>query len=243
MRLFRLVCIIALTAFALDCSQKDRPLSPSPDASDYGEQSTRATSLLKVVRDKSAGGQAKMDAVIQLGALNDPKTVKPLIDILKQDMRERSGIWAAAIPALGGLGKSEAVPVLLEALNNRDDDWLGREMAADALGDIADPVSVDALIKSSYFADTRESCIQALAGMGDVRAVEVLIGALDEAENPETIEAAGKGLLKMGDAALPALQKELQNHSKEHPNRYRREIVGQIINRFKTKDRPDTRQR
>ncbi len=243
LRRFRLVCVITLTAFALDCNQKDPPLSPLPDTSDYGEQSTLTTSLLEVIRDKSAGGQAKMNAVIQMGELKDPNAIKPLIDILEQDMKERTGVWAAAIPALGGLGRSEAIPVLLEALNNRNDDWFGREMAADALGHIADPISVDALITSSSFADTRDSSIRALARIGDVRAAEVLVGALDEAENRETIEAAGNGLLKMGDAALPALQKELQNYSKEYPNRYRREIAGKIINRFKTSYPPDAKQR
>lgn len=229
MRLFNLLCVVALAVITLSCDQKP-PSSPGPtETPGYEGLSVQATSLLAVIQDEATDGQVRMEAIYKLGELKDPNSFQLLEDLLRQDMNERTGIWAAAIPALGELGKPEAVPILLEALNKRDDDWLGREMAAQALGCIADPGSVNALIASAHFFDTRESAIRALVQTGDVRATDVFIEALDETEDIETVEAARAGLLKIGGAALPALQKELNQYSKEYPNTYRRNKVEQII--------------
>lgn len=229
MRLFNLACVVTLAAIALSCDHKP-PSSPGPtETPGYAGLSVQTTSLLALIQDEATDDQVRMEAIYKLGELKDPNSFQLLDDILRQDMEERTGIWAAAIPALGELGNPEAVPILMEALNKRNDDWLGREMAAQALGCIADPGSVNALIASAHFFDTRESAILALAQTGDVRATDIFIEALDETEDTETVEAARAGLLKIGGAALPALQKELNHYSKEYPNTYRRNRIEKII--------------
>ena len=77
----------------------------------------------------------RWDAVAALGAGGDRRAVPPLMRALEKDMKERTGIAMAIIPALGQLGDERAVPLLLKALNKLDEDWLGREAAARALGD------------------------------------------------------------------------------------------------------------
>ena len=55
----------------------------------------------------------------------------------------------AIIPALGHLKDERAVPLLIKALNNLDEDWLGREAAARALGDIGATKAMPGLIRAA----------------------------------------------------------------------------------------------
>ena len=84
----------------------------------------------------------------------------------------------AIIPALGHLKDERAVPLLIKALNNLDEDWLGREAAARALGDIGSTKAVPGLIRAAWLPETRNAAIKALAAIGDPRAVDVLLSAL-----------------------------------------------------------------
>ena len=80
----------------------------------------------------------------------------------------------AIIPALGHLKDERAVPLLIKALNNLDEDWLGREAAARALGDIGATKAMPGLIRAAWLPETRNAAIEALAAIGDPRAVDVL---------------------------------------------------------------------
>ena len=224
-----LIFIFAFAALTISCNPDTSTPASSPGTTGMDNLSPQAVALMEVIRSPSSDGQSRMEAVYELGELKDPAACRLLIDILRKDMKDRTGIWSAAIPALGNLGDSEGVPVLLDALNDRNDDWLGREMAAHALGQIGNTEAVEALIHSVYFVDTRDVSIRALAKIGNIRATGVLIEALDETENPETVESAEKGLIKIGKAALPELRRELQNHSKEFPNKFRRRAIEKII--------------
>ena len=68
------------------------------------------------------------DAINALGASGDKKAVSPLIAALEKDMNQHKGIAMAIIPALGHLRDERAVPLLIKALNNLDEDWLGRAL-------------------------------------------------------------------------------------------------------------------
>ncbi len=173
--------------------------------------------LLEVLQNRTEDGQVRMSAAMALGSLGDRAAAEPLIEFVKVDMEKRTGIIASGIGALGELKDPRAVPILLEALNNRAEDWLYREMAARALGNIGDRRAVDDLIAAAYMWDTRHDAIAALAQIGDAKAVETLIWALDEGEEPDTVQAARTGLLRIGSPAVPALIKEMEKFSKEYP--------------------------
>lgn len=143
--------------------------------------------------------QVRMTAAAALGGSSDSRVAPVLVELLRRDREQRTGLWAALIPALGSLGSDLAVPVLMDSLNDRDEFWLGREMAARALGRIGDARAVPALVKAAWAYDTRAAAIQALAAIGDVRAAEVLVSALTE-EDPETRAAARRALANLGDA-------------------------------------------
>jgi HEAT repeat protein len=165
---------------------------------------------------------------------DDPRAVDPLIAALKRDLEERTGRWALIIPALGAQRDEAAVPVLVETLKNPDDDWLGREMSADALGKIGSPAAIPALTTAAWRGDTRDEAITALALILDSRVVPTLISALDPGEDPETREAATEGLRRLGSESVPDLVEALGEHGPEHPETERRvwicSLLGEIGN-------------
>jgi len=160
---------------------------------------------------------------------DDRRAVGPLITALRWDLEVRTGQWARIIPALGALGDSAAVPILVETLKIPDDDWLGREMSARALGEIGDPSAIPALTATAWRGDTRDEAVVALAAIYDSRVVPVLISALDPGEEPETREAAISGLNRLGSMAVPELVEALGEYSSEHPDTDRRVWICQLL--------------
>lgn len=185
--------------------------------------------LVKVLRDRAEDGQVRMSAAMALGATGSGNAVEPLITCVREDMKMRTGILAGCIGALGELKDPRAVPVLLKVLRNRADDWIYREMAARALGNIGDPEAMDDLITAAYMADTRHDAIAALSKIGDARAAETLIEALDEEEDSSTAEAAKAGLLNIGAPAVPALINEVENFSPEYTESKKRAAIAEIL--------------
>lgn len=166
--------------------------------------------LLGLAQDEREAAQVRMDAIDLIGDRGDPKAVPPLLNMLERDLHERTGIWAALIPALGGLGDAAAVPLLKVALTKRDDDWLGREMAARALGEIGAPDAVPALISAAMMVDTRADALCALAEIQDPRAAQVLLSALDSEEDPEVRDVAKRGLVAMGVEILGVMKQAVE---------------------------------
>lgn len=160
---------------------------------------------------------------------DDQRAVEPLIIALRRDLQDRTGLWAEIIPALGALRDSKAVPVLIETLKIPDDDWLGREMSARALGDIGDPSAIPALTAAAWRGDTRDEAVMALAEIPNAGVVPVLISALDPGEDPETREAAMTGLEWLGSMAVPALVEALGEYSSEHPETDRRVWICRLL--------------
>lgn len=199
-----------------------------------GTKSKKAVKpLLRIVQAVDLDGFERIQAAYLLGGIGDKSVVEPLITVLEDDMKRRTGVMMGIIPALGMLGDEKAVPILLEALNNRDDQWLARSTAAEALGMIGSKQAVPSLIAAAQKGDTRDAAITALAKISDPRANEVFISALDEPEEPKTRQAAMHGLAKSGESALPLLQKSLMNYSKEYPNLYVRMAVIEVLGQMK----------
>jgi len=166
-----------------------------------------------------------------LSALNNPQAIQPLIIALKRDLTERRGLWAWIIPALGALGDSAAVPVLTHTLTLSDDDWLGREMSAYALGSIGDPSSIPYLITAAWRADTRDTAIESLVSFRDKRAIPVFLSALDQEEDEQTRNVAINGLHLLGPIAIPKMLEEFNNFSPEHRETAKRLVLCQLLGR------------
>lgn len=181
---------------------------------------------------KSGDRSQRLEATRTLCELADRSTVPDLIALLKEDMEKRTGIWAEIIPALGRVRDDRAVPLLKELAVLPDDDWLGREMAVDALGEIGNPSAAGILINVSWRADTRDAAIIALSKLNSPRAASTLVSAIQPEEEPSTREAAIEGLLRLGSDAVPAIYDEYVNYSKENLQSFKRlklcEILGEI---------------
>jgi len=185
---------------------------------------TRALELLR-----SDDPEEYFEGVRILCGSDDRRAVEPLIIALRRDLQDRTGLWAEIIPALGALRDSKAVPILIETLKIPDDDWLGREMSARALGDIGDPSAIPALTAAAWRGDTRDEAVMALAEIPNAGVVPVLISALDPGEDPETREAAMEGLDWLGSMAVPALVEALGEYSSEHPETDRRVWICRLL--------------
>jgi len=160
---------------------------------------------------------------------DDRRALEPLIAALRRDLQERTGWWAQIIPALGALRNSAAIPVLTETLEIPDEDWLGREMSARALGDIGDPSVIPVLTAAAWRGDTHNDAVIALAQIYDSRVVPVLVSALDPEEDPEVREAAMQGLRRLGSLAVPELVEALEEYSPEHPGKELRVWICRLL--------------
>jgi len=181
------------------------------------EQCSQASNLDDILYQvRSQDVPEYMKGVKALCEIDDPQAVQPLINALKRDIKVRTGLWAWIIPALGRLGDSEAIPILEHTLTIKDDHWLGREMSANALGNIGASESIPILLKAVERGYARGSVIEALAKFDDQRVIPALISALQQGEEPETIQVAMNTLHRFGSGAVPELIDAFDNFSPEH---------------------------
>jgi HEAT repeat protein len=171
---------------------------------------------------RSNSNDERMAGIKGLCNSQNPGAVQPLINALQKDLKERTGVWAWIIPALGASRDPRAVPVLTKTLTLMDEDWLGREMSARALGDIGDPSSIPVLIAAAWRGDTRDAAIKALAKFHDKRVIPVLLSALDPEEDQQTREAAYTGLLNLGSMAVPEMMEAFTDFFPEFPQTLKR---------------------
>lgn len=105
-------------------------------------------------------------------------------------------VRAAAAKALGQLGYMQAIPELIEALN--DEEWVCFSVLG-ALGDMGDETAVDAI--ASLLARPSEvvrfEAIETLGRLGSEKAAERLVAYLQQAP-PEEKNAVVKSLIKIG---------------------------------------------
>lgn len=181
------------------------------------EQCRQACSLDDILAQvRSQDVPEYMEGVKALCEIDDPRAVQPLITALKRDIKVRAGLWAWIIPALGRLEDPAAVPILEHTLTLIDDHWLGRDMSANALGNIGAIESIPVLLEAAERGYARESVIKALAKFDDQRVIPALISALQQGEEPETIQVAMNALHRFGSAAVPEMIDAFDDFSPEY---------------------------
>ena len=182
-----------------------------------------------LVLTRSSQKAERIAGIKALCASQDQRAVQPLITALQRDIKERTGMWAWIIPALGKFHDSSAVPILITTLTLTDEDWLGREMSARALGDLGDPSALPVLLAAAWRADTRGAAIEALANFQDRRVVPVMISALDPDEEPQTQEVAMSALHHLGAIAVPEMTEAFVDYSAEYPQTRKRLLLCQLL--------------
>ncbi len=141
-------------------------------------------SLIAALTDPVTGLRRR--AIWVLAMIGDARAVDPLIDMLRQpDVKTRR----YAADALGRIGARQAIQPLINALN--DDDKRVRWDAARALDRFQDE-AIEPLVQVLYRGTNhaREAAANALAWMGDARAVASLVGALQDRDSQVRSRAA-----------------------------------------------------
>jgi len=178
--------------------------------------------------------RVRMQAICSLEKTATHKSVPILLDILETDLIQRRGFWACAIPILGNLQDRRAIPLLLHIANLNENHLSGIDhKAINALALLGDEREVPFLISKAYILPVRLSVIKGLARIASVESINTLIEALQGAEEPEVVNAAENGLLKIGKTAIQKLNKALiDNRDKE--SRSRIQTLIQKIRNMKT---------
>lgn len=128
---------------------------------------------------ESRNVHAAQEAAKGLGRIGSPRAIPPLIDVFRRDWDDTETVtaWQEAAKALAAIGEP-AIPVLLTALSDEDDDV--RQGVIDALGQLQDPQAVPGLINMLDDAEraVREGAIDALGQIGDQQAIRPLVALL-----------------------------------------------------------------
>lgn len=127
--------------------------------------------LAAIVGDGARSWRERHAAIKQLGRSGDPRALTPLLAALRSEEKK---LVARSVVALGNLGNPEAVPDLIDMLQTNAD-RIVRAVAAEALGKIGDPDSVEALQRatSDRVGDVRNMARSALTKMGRAAAAKV----------------------------------------------------------------------
>ena len=146
-----------------------------------------------------------------------PPGVNHLIQLIKQGQGPDIS-WAAdsegyaAIKVLGMLGSPDALPSLVEALQDEHRGHARRNVA-EALGELGDPRAVPELIKAldDPIDWVREGVVKALGQLGDCQAAPALLKALKDRGQKTPRQEIAAALGQLGNtAAVPVLIRALE---------------------------------
>lgn len=161
--------------------------------------------------------QEAADTLAQKG----DEAVPSLIEALSE---ATVGLKGQVIFLLGRIGSEEAVPALVEVLDNEENAYLRRN-AAESLGKIRNGSALSTLTTSLYDEDTsvRQRSAWALGQLDNTVATGYLLGALND-ERQEGVKVAIVGSLKVlkDQAATETLLSELKS---ENDLSYKNEVV------------------
>ncbi len=185
--------------------------------------------LENIAEDSSEPGEIRMQAICSLGGSANRESVPFLVRLVERDLKERRGFWACAIPLLGELRDRRAVALLLLIADLNEEHLAGMDhMAIEALAKLGDERELAALSGKVHIAAVRLAVMKGLARIASPRSTGILISGLIEGEEPDVVEAARSGLLRIGKAALPALKLALTEHEdRELASRVKR-LIRQI---------------
>lgn len=153
----------------------------------------------------------RMYAAKGLGRIGDLRAIKPLCGLLQDQVKAVREDGAAALAALG----DQAVQILVDML--AESEWLTRLRAVEALGRAKSTLAVDSLLKllaEDSDVAVRQDAARALGEIGDARAFEPLLRALEDSRlRAAAVEALGK----IGDRrAVDPLRAIVEDAARSH---------------------------
>ncbi|MGA9771432.1 MAG: HEAT repeat domain-containing protein [Blastocatellia bacterium] len=163
--------------------------------------------LIAVVQDKNAAPESRAAAAHALGVIADPRAIKSLTLLLKD---ERYFVRQQAAFALGQMGEG-AIVQLLESANSSTPAI--RESAIEALGSFKAPRAIDKLIEalSDSNPSVRSAAVKALGETQSPAAVTPLLSLLRDESGALKSQAAA-ALARLGQIALPSLVTSLKDN-------------------------------
>ncbi len=159
-------------------------------------------------------GLVKSQIIQQMKFKKDKRVIPYLLESL------RTGKYcskADAAELLGVLKVKEAVPLLIEALKDKKDQYFAG-MCAEALGNIGDKKAVEPLIEAlKNNPPIADDAAKSLAKIGDKRAVPALINVLKSKKTYEFVKrAVASSLMRLGATeAIPLIEKTIREGKKK----------------------------
>ena len=158
----------------------------------------------------SSDDDIREEAARNLGELQDPRAVDPLIKALNDSNHY---VRREAAKSLGRIGNDKAIPPLIQAL--KDDDRSAREGAAEGLADMKGKALgplLDALNDPDWH--VRMGVLVALRIIGDKKGVPGIAASMND-ENRFVRREAVKSLGRIGDArVIPVLVEALKDEDR-----------------------------
>ena len=173
--------------------------------------------------------RVRMEAMCALSGVATKDSIPLLLDLLEDDLKLRRGYWACLIPVLGGVNDRRSIPLLTRIINLDQAGLIGMDhMAIEALASIGDEREALILAGKGHIEPVRLAVIKGVARIASIKSVNVFINALQGAEDAEIASAAMVGLHRLGQGALPELEKALQGVA-EGWDKLQRERIRQVI--------------
>lgn len=216
------------------------------------EQNYDENTLVKIYNyflSKSQNPDVLMYLIRNCDKYRQNSTLAYLVDILllknvasdNEELKEKFlNVRIMSAKAIGNLKNTDAVTALLYCLNNKNENYRIRLVCADSLGRIGDRFAVAPLIevikdedeKSIYL---KESATKALGLLGDIRAVDPLVGILEAKQGimdkfSFLKERAIEALNKMGANDSERVYKALKNSLLDESPQVRIEAIEGLMN-------------
>ncbi|MFQ5923446.1 MAG: HEAT repeat domain-containing protein, partial [Anaerolineales bacterium] len=158
--------------------------------------------LSLVLRRQGEDEKVREAAAAGLGRFGGEAELQLFIGLLEEESSE--DVRAAIIRGLGELGDARGAPVLIRVFQRERNERL-RVAIVKALGEIGDPAAVELLLQSHPEDGRSGPILEALAKIGDNRALPTLVAAL--VRSPEE---AAHALVRFGKVAVPALVESIR---------------------------------
>lgn len=161
--------------------------------------------LIKAINDRDR--EVRTVAARALGIINDPQTIRPLIDLLIHCLEDQDYIPLRIVKSAIKKYKREAVQHLIPLLHHSS--WRVRGQAADIIGDVGIRMPVEVLITrlNDTEPDVRAKVARALGKIRAIEAVELLIGRLKDPSWVVRLQSAkALGFIGVSDAVYPLLE-------------------------------------
>ncbi|WP_437940499.1 HEAT repeat domain-containing protein [Sorangium sp. So ce341] len=189
-----------------------------------------------LLKTREVEGPVEVEALYDaLARLRDPRSVRPLLEVLRGHAAAPERALAARV--LARLDDGAIFHALVRELMRSDNAGSIREACAEALSDAADARSLAPLLKVARgrcnALALRGTAVVGLAALGDTRAGPSLVRSLDLETDEELLALILQALVSVGDrTALPAMRRIAEGHPDPYLRREAQQACGALLERL-----------